>query len=123
MLLVLLYQFPIAGVGDIAGWTLPLSLLAENEILSVTTCNVDVKTASSFFKSMCAPGSLNSYNNPFGKVLCLYIYYITFIFVLLLVFDLQFLILVFGLDIFEFFSGFSLFFSFTFSLTCIFFCF
>ena len=76
MLLVLLYQFPIAGVGDIAGWTLPLSLLAENEILSVTTCNVDVKTASSFFKSMCAPGSLNSYNNPFGKVLCLYIYYI-----------------------------------------------
>lgn len=56
----------LSGVGDIAGWTLPLSTLADQGILDVTDCNVNVKTASTFFKSMCAPGSLNSYNNPFG---------------------------------------------------------
>ena len=50
-----------------AGWTLPLSKLAEMGILEVTTCNVNVKTASSFFSTMCAPGSLNSYHNPFGE--------------------------------------------------------
>ncbi|XP_067937048.1 transferrin 2-like [Watersipora subatra] len=55
-----------SGVGEAAGWTLPLSLMAEQGIMPVTTCNVDVKTAAGFFGSMCAPGSLNSYNNPFG---------------------------------------------------------
>lgn len=57
------------GVGDIAGWTLPLAKLAELKIMPVTACNVNVKTAAEFFGDMCAPGALNSYNNPFGKFL------------------------------------------------------
>ena len=64
---LMMYHILFVGVGDMAGWTLPLSKLAEMGILEVTTCNVNVKTASSFFSTMCAPGSLNSYHNPFGE--------------------------------------------------------
>lgn len=60
------FFFSGVGVDDTAGWTLPLSLLAERKIMEVTTCNVDVKSASAFFSTMCAPGALNTDHNPFG---------------------------------------------------------
>lgn len=35
--------------------------------MKVTECNAIVKTATDFFKSMCLPGALTSFYNPFGK--------------------------------------------------------
>jgi len=63
----------LKGVDDAAGWTLPLSKLVELGILTNTDCNVKVKSAASFFSSMCAPGALTEYHNPFGKCLRLYL--------------------------------------------------
>ncbi|CAH1784042.1 unnamed protein product [Owenia fusiformis] len=54
------------GTGHGAGWVYPISHLLEQNIMEVTQCNVPVKSAADFFRSMCAPNALQIYFNPFG---------------------------------------------------------
>jgi hypothetical protein len=62
----------ILGVGTAAGWLYPIGTFVEKNgrtsIMQVTECNAIVKTATNFFKSMCLPGALTSFYNPFGKL-------------------------------------------------------
>ncbi|KAK2174910.1 hypothetical protein NP493_768g01007 [Ridgeia piscesae] len=55
------------GVGQAAGWVYPMSTLMESGKMPVTECNVPVKSAASFFGSLCAPDGLARYYNPFGN--------------------------------------------------------
>lgn len=54
------------GVGQLAGWVLPISRLLDDDIMEVKNCNNMVKTASQFFNSSCAPNSLIDKHNPSG---------------------------------------------------------
>jgi len=55
------------GVGQAAGWIYPISTLMSAEVMDIAECNVPVKSAASFFGSMCAPDALARYYNPFGN--------------------------------------------------------
>ena len=55
------------GVGRAAGWVYPVAELISKDIMSIEECNVPVKSADAFFESMCAPGGLARFYNPFGK--------------------------------------------------------
>lgn len=59
------------GVGTAAGWLYPIGEFVkkngQTNIMQVTECNAIVKTATNFFKSMCLPGALTSFYNPFGN--------------------------------------------------------
>ncbi|XP_074604036.1 transferrin 2 [Brevipalpus obovatus] len=54
------------GVGNMAGWSLPLTELIRNGTIEVKDCNNIVKTAAGFFGESCAPQALNDKNNPSG---------------------------------------------------------
>ncbi|GAB6026358.1 antigen p97 (melanoma associated) identified by monoclonal antibodies 133.2 and 96.5 [Chamberlinius hualienensis] len=55
-----------SGVGQMAGWVLPISTLLRNRVMEVTDCNNHLKSAADFFGSSCAPNALNDKNNPTG---------------------------------------------------------
>eukprot|EP00105_Crassostrea_gigas_P041196 XP_019925344.1 PREDICTED: serotransferrin-like isoform X2 [Crassostrea gigas] len=63
------------GVGTAAGWLYPIGEFVkkngQTNIMQVTECNAIVKTATNFFKSMCLPGALTSFYNPFGKLVAI----------------------------------------------------
>ena len=54
------------GVGQLAGWVLPIAKLLDEDIMEVKNCNNIVKTVASFFNSSCAPNSLIDKHNPSG---------------------------------------------------------
>lgn len=54
------------GVGQLAGWVLPISRLLDEDVMEVKNCNNMVKTAANFFNSSCAPNSLIDKHNPSG---------------------------------------------------------
>lgn len=54
------------GVGQMAGWIIPISVLIEKDIIEVKDCNNIIKTAAAFFGSSCAPNSLIDKFNPSG---------------------------------------------------------
>lgn len=64
-----------SGVGTAAGWLYPIGEFVkkngQTNIMQVTECNAIVKTATNFFKSMCLPGALTSFYNPFGKLVAI----------------------------------------------------
>lgn len=54
------------GVGKMAGWVLPMSLLLDTKILPLRDCNNMVKNAALFFNESCAPNALLDKHNPTG---------------------------------------------------------
>ncbi|XP_076364560.1 LOW QUALITY PROTEIN: transferrin 2-like [Tachypleus tridentatus] len=54
------------GVGQMAGWIIPMATLIETEVLAITDCNNIIKTAAEFFNDSCAPNSLIDKYNPTG---------------------------------------------------------
>lgn len=54
------------GVGKMAGWVIPISVLAANNLLDVTDCNNVVKNVAGFFNESCAPNALIDKHNPSG---------------------------------------------------------
>lgn len=54
------------GVGKMAGWVLPLSLLQDMRVLDIRDCNNVVKNVAFFFNQTCAPGALIDKHNPSG---------------------------------------------------------
>lgn len=54
------------GVGQMAGWVIPMAVLIENDIIEVKDCNNLIKSAAAFFGSSCAPNSLIDKFNPTG---------------------------------------------------------
>lgn len=54
------------GVGKMAGWVIPVSVLSRNNLLGVTDCNNVVKNVASFFNESCAPNALIDKHNPSG---------------------------------------------------------
>ena len=44
-----------------------MSTMMEMGKMPIAECNVPVKSAASFFKSVCAPDGLARYYNPFGE--------------------------------------------------------
>lgn len=66
-----------SGVGTAAGWLYPIGEFVkkngQTNIMQVTECNAIVKTATNFFKSMCLPGALTSFYNPFGKLVAIWL--------------------------------------------------
>lgn len=55
------------GVGTSAGWVYPISQLIRDGSMPIVQCNVPVKSAASYFGTMCAPNALTKYYNPFGN--------------------------------------------------------
>jgi melanoma-associated antigen p97 len=55
------------GVGRAAGWVYPVAELIDAGVMGIAECNVPVKSADAFFQSMCAPGGLARFYNPFGE--------------------------------------------------------
>lgn len=55
------------GVGTSAGWVYPISQLISDGSMPIVQCNVPVKSAASYFGTMCAPNALTKYYNPFGN--------------------------------------------------------
>jgi len=55
------------SVGNAAGWTYPISTLMQDNQMSISECNVPVKSAAEFFGPMCAPNGLARFYNPFGN--------------------------------------------------------
>lgn len=54
------------GVGQMAGWVIPISVLIDKDIIEVKDCNNIIKTAAAFFGKSCAPNSLIDKFNPSG---------------------------------------------------------
>ncbi len=54
------------GVGHLAGWTMPVQRLMEEDVMKVVDCNNHVKSASEFFGPSCAVNSLQDRYNPLG---------------------------------------------------------
>ncbi|GFR00340.1 ovotransferrin [Trichonephila clavata] len=54
------------GIGQMAGWVIPISVLIDKDIIEVIDCNNLIKTAASFFGPSCAPNSLIDKYNPTG---------------------------------------------------------
>ena len=54
------------GVGKMAGWVLPMSLLQDMRVLDIKDCNNVVKNVASFFNQTCAPSALIDKHNPTG---------------------------------------------------------
>uniref|UniRef100_A0A0K2UG72 Melanotransferrinlike [Bombus impatiens] n=1 Tax=Lepeophtheirus salmonis TaxID=72036 RepID=A0A0K2UG72_LEPSM len=55
-----------SGVGNMAGWTIPIHKLMEANILKIIDCNNHIKTISEFFGESCAVDSLQDRYNPLG---------------------------------------------------------
>ena len=51
-----------------AGWVHPIGRLLKDGIITVDQCNAIVKAVSKSFDSMCLPGALTSFYNPFGEL-------------------------------------------------------
>ena len=51
-----------------AGWVHPIGRLLEDNRIQVEKCNAIVKAVSTSFMSMCLPGAVNSFYNPFGEL-------------------------------------------------------
>ncbi|KFM64915.1 Melanotransferrin, partial [Stegodyphus mimosarum] len=54
------------GVGQMAGWMIPISILIDADVMEVKDCNNLIKTAAAFFGPSCAPNSLIDKYNPTG---------------------------------------------------------
>lgn len=54
------------GVGKMAGWVLPMTLLMDAKVLAIKDCNNMVKNAATFFNNSCAPNALIDKHNPTG---------------------------------------------------------
>src|SRR6218665_2424329 len=54
------------GVGQIAGWVLPIVQLLEKNLIDVVDCNNIIQNAANFFAPSCAPNALIDKNNPIG---------------------------------------------------------
>ncbi|XP_015924816.1 transferrin 2 [Parasteatoda tepidariorum] len=54
------------GVGQMAGWVIPISVLIDLDFAHVVDCNNLIKTAAAFFGPSCAPNSLIDKYNPTG---------------------------------------------------------
>ncbi|XP_043269095.1 melanotransferrin isoform X2 [Venturia canescens] len=55
-----------AGVGTLAGWTIPLDVLMRQGGLEVIDCNNHVKSTINYFGPSCAVNSLMDHYNPLG---------------------------------------------------------
>ncbi|CAG0881773.1 unnamed protein product [Darwinula stevensoni] len=55
-----------AGVGSLASWSLPISILMDRRVLEIVDCNNHVKSASEFFGTSCAVNALDDKFNPLG---------------------------------------------------------
>ncbi|RUS73301.1 hypothetical protein EGW08_018930 [Elysia chlorotica] len=56
-----------SGIGMSAGWVHPIGRLLNDGIVTARQCNAIVKAVASSFESMCLPGALTSFYNPFGN--------------------------------------------------------
>lgn len=55
-----------SGVGQIAGWVLPIIRLLEENLIDIIDCNNIIQNAANFFGPSCAPNALIEKNNPIG---------------------------------------------------------
>ncbi|KAF7490608.1 Melanotransferrin [Sarcoptes scabiei] len=55
-----------SGVGQLAGWILPIVKLLEMNLIDTIDCNNVIQNAAHFFGSSCAPNALIDKNNPIG---------------------------------------------------------
>lgn len=55
-----------SGVGQIAGWVLPIVQLLQNDLIDIIDCNNIIQNAANFFGKSCAPNALIEKNNPIG---------------------------------------------------------
>ena len=55
-----------SGVGQLAGWILPIIKLLEMDLIDTIDCNNIIQNAANFFNESCAPNALIDKNNPIG---------------------------------------------------------
>jgi len=55
------------GIGMSAGWVHPIGSLLRSNRINIVKCNAIVNAVSTTFQSMCLPGAVNSFYNPFGN--------------------------------------------------------
>ncbi|OTF80557.1 Transferrin-like protein [Euroglyphus maynei] len=55
-----------SGVGQLAGWILPIIRLLELDLIDTIDCNNIIQNAANFFNESCAPNALLDKNNPIG---------------------------------------------------------
>lgn len=55
-----------SGVGQLAGWILPIVRLLEENLIDIIDCNNIIQNAANFFGMSCAPNALIDKNNPIG---------------------------------------------------------
>nr|XP_027202008.1 melanotransferrin-like [Dermatophagoides pteronyssinus] len=55
-----------SGVGQLAGWILPILRLLELDLIDTIDCNNIIQNAANFFNESCAPNALLDKNNPIG---------------------------------------------------------
>ncbi|KAF0305802.1 Melanotransferrin [Amphibalanus amphitrite] len=55
-----------SGVGNLAGWVMPIAKLMSKGEMSIADCNNHVKSVSEFFGDSCAVGALTTQYNPLG---------------------------------------------------------
>lgn len=56
-----------SGVGQLAGWVLPINKLIELDLIDIIDCNNVIQNAANFFGPSCAPNSLIDKFNPIGS--------------------------------------------------------
>lgn len=55
-----------SGVGQLAGWILPISKLLQLDLIDTLDCNNIIQNTANFFGPSCAPNALIEKNNPIG---------------------------------------------------------
>lgn len=55
-----------SGVGNLAGWVMPIAKLMSKGEMNIADCNNHVKSVSEFFGDSCAVGALTTQYNPLG---------------------------------------------------------
>ena len=55
-----------SGVGQLAGWVIPIVQFLENDLIDIIDCNNIIQNTANFFGSSCAPNALIDKNNPIG---------------------------------------------------------
>ncbi|XP_013386136.1 melanotransferrin-like [Lingula anatina] len=54
------------GINSAAGYVYPMAQMFQSKLISVTECNVQLKSVANFFNVSCIPGALSTHKNVFG---------------------------------------------------------